>query len=518
VRPACGFPSILVAAALAAVALTIVDEAAAATATVSSTAQLQAAVGAAPAGGIVEVAGGSYGAVTLTAARSGPVTVRPVAGQSVTFADLNFGSTASYIRVENVTVSGEVEIAQGSAHDIELVGSDVRGVAVRAGAHDVLVEDNDIHDCGNCVEAASVDPAVHGSPCPSCTAQAPIGDLTVRGNRIVDPGTDALYVGNFRNLVVEDNEIVGVTENGDHSDCLQSTFGGDGLVFRGNYVHDNRCQGFFIKDGRVTNVVVEDNLFANNTKPCGGGVACDPGAPYTFQLYDTIGVAVRHNTFAQNAGGETFRERSNSAIAFDHNVVYGFGPYDDQGPDYADYYHQASVMTEDHNVGAFAWSWPSAYRGAHDVATATPSFRDPAHGDYRLAAAVTAACATYTPGVTWSAADKRFGRKDAPAPAADAAPATADPVAPDPSAIPTAPAPAAPPAADATTDGAARPPQHHPRTRRARRKSSRSSRRATTTRSRARRRDGATAVRSAERRARRASAGRSTPTGTARAA
>jgi hypothetical protein len=414
------------AAALVLVMLALPDSAHAAT-TVSSTSQLQSAVSSAAGGGVVEVAGGSYGAVTLTAARSGLVTVRPVAGQSVTFADLNFGANASYIRVEGMTIAGQVEIAQGSPHHIQLADSDVRGVAIRAGAHDILVDHNDIHDCGNCVESASVDPTVHGSPCTSCTAQAPISNLTVSGNRIVNPGTDAFYVGNFRNLVVSDNEIIGVTENGDHSDCLQSTFGGDGLVFRGNYVHDNRCQGFFIKDGRVTNVVVQDNLFARNTKPCGGGVSCDPGSPYTFQLYDTIGVTVRGNTFAQNAGGETFRERSNTGIAFDHNVLDGFGPYDDQGPDYGDYYHQATVMTEDYNIGAFASSWPSSYRGAHDAATSSPSFRDPAQGDYRLAAAVTAAGATYTPGVTWRAADKQFGRGGAGSPPPDPVPPPSDP-------------------------------------------------------------------------------------------
>jgi Right handed beta helix region len=413
-------------ATLVLVALALPDPAHAAT-TVASTSQLQSAVSSAAAGGVVEVAGGSYGAVTLTAARSGLVTVRPVAGQAVTFSDLNFGASASYIRVEDMTIAGQVEIAQGSPHHIQLVGSDVRGVAVRAGAHDVLVDHNDIHDCGNCVEAASVDPTVHGSPCPSCAAQAPISNVTVSGNRIVNPGTDAFYVGNFRNLVVADNEIVGVTESGDHSDCLQSTFGGDGLVFRGNYMHDNRCQGFFIKDGRVTNVTVENNLFAKNTKPCAGGVTCDPGSPATFQLFDTVGVAVRNNTFAQNAGGETFRERSNSGIAFDHNVLYGFGPYDDQGPDYGDYYHQASVMTEDYDVGAFASTWPSAYRGAHDVATSSPAFRDAAHGDYRLAAAVTAGGATYTPGVTWAVADRQFGRAGAGTPPSDPTPPVSDP-------------------------------------------------------------------------------------------
>jgi outer membrane biosynthesis protein TonB len=151
-------------------------------------------------------------------------------------------------------------------------------------------------------------------------------------------------------------------------------------------------------------------------------VTCDPGSPSTFQLFETVGVTVRGNTFAQNAGGETFRERSNSGIAFDHNVVYGFGPYDDQGPDFADYYRQASVMTEDHNVGAFSWTWPLAYRGSHDVATSSPAFRAPAQGDYRLAAPVAGGGQTYTAGVSWAVGDKQFGRGSSSAPPVEPAP------------------------------------------------------------------------------------------------
>ena len=409
--PAHGRPALVVALVLAALVMT--SSASAATVTVSSTAQLQSAVSSAANGDIIEVAAGSYGSVTLTAGRTGYVTVRPASGAAVSFSSFGFGGTASFIRVEGMTIASQVAIAQGSAHDIQLVGNDVRGVAVRAGNSNVLVEHNDIHDCGNCFEAASVDPTVHGSPCPSCSAQPSINNVTLRGNKIVDPGTDAVYVGNFRNLVVQDNEIIGVQENGDHSDCLQSTFGGQGLVYTGNYIHDNRCQGFFIKDGRVTDVTVENNLFARNTKPCGAGVSCDPGSPYTFQVYDTIGITVRNNTFAANAGGETFRERDDSGVAVDHNVFYGFGPFDDQGPDYGDYYHQATAMTEDYNIGTFASTWPSSYRGSHDMANSSPSFRDPANGDYRLSGSVTAGGASYTPGVDWRVADRQFGRAGA---------------------------------------------------------------------------------------------------------
>ena len=64
-----------------------------------------------------------------------------------------------------------------------------------------------------------------------------------------------------------------VRENGNHSDCYQNIWTGNNIVFRRNYVHDNRCQGFFVKDqvslcstgggvcGPINGIQVENNLF-----------------------------------------------------------------------------------------------------------------------------------------------------------------------------------------------------------------------------------------------------------------
>ena len=37
-----------------------------------------------------------------------------------------------------------------------------------------------------------------------------------------------MRVGNFRDIVVEGNEITNVIETGNHNDCLQSVWGGTG--------------------------------------------------------------------------------------------------------------------------------------------------------------------------------------------------------------------------------------------------------------------------------------------------
>ena len=76
------------------------------------------------------------------------------------------------------------------------------------------------------------------------------------------------------------------------------------MYFRRNYLHDNRCQGFFIKDQATTvaNVVAEDNLFLRNNAACDGDPGC--GQPSIFQLFGPMtGLVVRRNTIWTPGGG-----------------------------------------------------------------------------------------------------------------------------------------------------------------------------------------------------------------------
>ena len=85
-------------------------------------------------------------------------------------------------------------------------------------------------------------------------------DVTIRGNKFVGPfGEDAIRLNRYHDadgdgvgILIEGNEITNVRENGNHSDCLQSVWVGDHLIYRRNYLHDNRCQGFFVKDQATT--------------------------------------------------------------------------------------------------------------------------------------------------------------------------------------------------------------------------------------------------------------------------
>ena len=227
----------------------------------ASGAGLAGAVASAPAGSTICVPGGSYPAVNFTAARSAYVTVAAKPGQTVTFADIDFGGNAAYIRLQGLHVNGQIELVEEGPHHIDVTWSwIVGGVSVKWGGHDVLVEHNDIRSpSGNGVELISTQPSP-GSP-GSPTNLAPVERITIRGNKLHDIGTDALFMGNYRDILIEDNEISGLNETGQHTDSLQSVYGGSRLTFRGNYVHDNRGEGFFVKDGQAKDLVVEDNLF-----------------------------------------------------------------------------------------------------------------------------------------------------------------------------------------------------------------------------------------------------------------
>ena len=216
----------------------------------------------APAGSTICVPGGSYPALTLSAARSDYVRIAAKPGETATFADLDFSSTASHIRLQGLHVNGQISLEEEAAHHIDITWSwIVGGVRVAWGGHDVLIEHNDIRSPGgNGVELVSQQP-VSGAPEPGATPLPPVERVTIRGNKLHDINTDAIFVANYRDILVEDNEISGLNENGQHTDALQSVLGGSRLTFRGNYVHDNHGQGFFIKDGQAKDLVVEDNLF-----------------------------------------------------------------------------------------------------------------------------------------------------------------------------------------------------------------------------------------------------------------
>jgi len=337
--------------------------------TLGSTRTLQAQTAQAAPGTVLCLRDGHYGNLALEREGSGAdVVVR---------AENPGGATIS-----DTTLSGS---------HLALAGFDVEGqVTIEPGSRKITVLHNRISGGYFGVEAG-----------PTTTTY--ISDTTIAGNRFVGPfGEDAIRLNRYHDsgdrdpygVLIEGNEISGVRENGNHSDCLQSVWGGDGLYFRRNYLHDNRCQGFFINDqpGPIRNVVLDDNLMLRNAAPCAPpNSGCGP--PSIVQTFGPIrGLRIDNNTIwtPENDSPLALREGPYGRISLSDNLIYRVwsdwsGPWQpfDQRDD-----------TVCRWEGTLPRLDPSARRDC------SPAFADPGHDDYRVPSGA---------GVDWAPRNEHYG-------------------------------------------------------------------------------------------------------------
>jgi hypothetical protein len=336
--------------------------------TVAGLEAAQTAVAGAEPGTAVCLGDGSYAKLSLDAEKSG--------------ADVT-------LRAENpgrATLAG----ADLEGSHLALAGFDIRGeVVIEPGSRKIAVLHNRIGGGYFGVEAGP-------------TTSTSISDTTIRGNKFVGPfGEDAIRLNRYHDsgdpdrygVLVEGNEITGVRENGKHSDCLQSVWGGDGLYFRRNYLHDNRCQGFFVNDQpeAIRNVVIQNNLMLRNEAPC------DPpdsgcGPPLILQIFGpTQGVRIADNTVwtPEDDSPAALREGPFGKVTIAGNVLYrAWSDWTGGFPRFSAPRNVVCVWEGLPRLG------PKSHRDCH------PAFRDPAHDDYRLPGGA---------GVDWSPAGQRYG-------------------------------------------------------------------------------------------------------------
>ena len=294
------------------------------------------AIAAAGSGGRVILVAGSYPELSVGGTRSAYVTVSAQPGAAVTVQGITVPRNASNVRIEGMTITDGIDIWDG--------------------ANNIVIEGNHISSGGNGItfNAESSKPNSPGS-----VNDPPISNVVIRNNAFDNIGTDVIRPANFNGLLIEGNDITGIAEDGDHSDILQSVWGGDHLTFRNNYVHDYEGQGFFLKDGQVTDVTVENNVFINNS------------GTYTVNVYDTIGFRMLNNTIWDNSLGVRLRSVQNGQVY--NNLIESMN-------------HEGSqtygAIAQDYNVIA-GGSWTQ--RGPHDTRS-RPAFVNAAGRDYRLAA------------------------------------------------------------------------------------------------------------------------------------
>ncbi len=342
--------------------------------TVSSVSAAQSGVASAAPGAVVCLANGSYGKVTLEATKAEPGVILRAANPA--------GATVAGISLkgQNLTVAGFVSTSS---------------IAIQPGSKGMTVEHNRVTGGGQGIDG-----------CPSSTTTC--DDTAIIGNELIGPfGEDAIHLNRYHDgdgdgvgILIEGNEITNVRENGNHSDCLQTVWVGDHIVFRRNYLHDNRCQGFFVKDqaslggvsGPIAGISVEDNLFLRNKEPCGPPLtSC--GQPMYFQVFGPYSqFKMKRNTIWGDGVDSiaAFRESTGSDTVISNNVIYRL--WTDT--------NMSGVSLSENTLCQREGSWPSTRPG--ETMACSLSFRNTAADDYRLASGGTR-------GVDWAPAEVHYG-------------------------------------------------------------------------------------------------------------
>ncbi|MBS1891574.1 MAG: right-handed parallel beta-helix repeat-containing protein [Actinobacteria bacterium] len=343
----------------------------------SSVATAQSAVSSGAPGTVVCLADGSYGAVNLSGSKASPgVTLRATDPGAASIGGATISGTGLTLAYFNVT--DEVEVKEGSSL--------------------ITIQDNKITggyfgvDACNSDSTTCNDVKIVGNK-----FEGPYGEDGIRANRYHDGNGDGV------GLLVEGNEFTGIRENGNHSDCLQAVWTGDNLVFRKNYLHDNRCQGFFVKDqnslcgsgssgvcGPVEGIRVEDNLFLRDQEPCASS-APGCGQPTIVHIFGPYTNAViSHNTVWGDGltSQLALREGVAAGTRVEENAIYRF--WTDTNASQAAFQNNTYCMIE----GA----WPSARPGSS--IECAPAFANTGADDYRLASGR---------GVDWAPSEVHFG-------------------------------------------------------------------------------------------------------------
>jgi hypothetical protein len=303
---------------------------------------------------------GSYGHMTLTGAHAATVTIEPTPtlGAGASLAGVTVGEGASDITIQDFSIGG--------------------GVSILAGASHIAVEHNDIDGKlpggdGEGVETVSVNCTAPNAPVYSgCVSEAPCTYITISGNRIHGYGEgsteDAIHLNNWQHVRIAENDIYELEEHGNHTDAMQSVWGGSDMTFERNYEHDNQSQGFFISDGDASEVTVADNLFLRNNN-----LGLEEN---NIQIFNTADLRISNNTVWDHQGDLLRAEGSSLPLSatVERNVEEVFNVFAEGGPEYK--------LTEDYDIfHEPPWTFTL---GPHTTIVPAPEFMDIAKDDYRL--------------------------------------------------------------------------------------------------------------------------------------
>jgi hypothetical protein len=378
---------------------------AACTTTVSNLASVVSLSSEEPDGSTICIADGSYGTLTLTAARAGYVTIAAANGPGhVTLSGLTFSSAASHLKLDGLDCTCNTQLGlpvNGGTgpNNIQITRTDSQGFQVEAGSHDLLFD----HDYSH---AGPYGFLLNGSRYPvagGCcrTANYPLIENVTISNSKVGPvaasGADAFQVKGFNNVRISNNDIYDIYQNGNHNDGVQTVHGGSNLTITHNYFHDGNVELFMIKDGDVmgTNFITDNLVVRENSSlnpACGGCSTAVFGQYYSPQnatiANNTIvepGLFLRSQLGLVGNGNPDYLVPSN--INVNHNVINEFRAQDDdQGGALGSF---AGAMTTSYNMfGPYTKNYLTAGTGDTFVKTINNTssiFVNPSSNDFRLA-------------------------------------------------------------------------------------------------------------------------------------
>jgi hypothetical protein len=267
----------------------------------------------APDNSTVSIRKGLYpaSAISRQFPRTSYATFQPYQNEQVQVDSINLQGT-SYVRIKGLVVinfiSADTHIRyfaggrppeRTASHHIEFLGNNLRSIQIGEGTDSITIADNLI-----------TNPTGYGINMSS--GPLPTTNVIIRNNKMDKIGVDAMQMKNFDGLIVENNEISNVDRGANtqaHPDAFQSYGGGKNLIFRNNYLHDNKAQGLFLSDGSVENVVVENNVFH--------------GLDVSIELHMN---GVRKARVVNNTVvGSTYFRNNNTDITFVNNISHSLG-------------------------------------------------------------------------------------------------------------------------------------------------------------------------------------------------
>ena len=336
----------------------------------SATAAAGAVRGAKP-GRVICLANGSYGRLSLRARKGSTVTLRARHPGRATIHGANLAGR--HLALTRFKVTSDINVLPGSS-TITITFNRISGgyFGVNAGP----------------------------------TTSTNITDTTIRHNKFVGPfGEDAIRLNRYHDgpdrdpygILIEANEITGVRENGNHSDCLQSVWGGRRPLLPPQLPPRQPLPGF-LRQGSAPRGL-EHRLQAEPDAAERGARAIRPawiaGEPAIWQVFGpTAGIRLSHNTIwtTRNESPLTLREGPFGRLTMTDNVI--FRVWSDWRGGFPRFTAKDNVICR--REGTFPADLVSTRR------TCKPRVRE-AH------ARTITGCGTADDGVTWRPAKQHYG-------------------------------------------------------------------------------------------------------------